>query len=200
MAAFGPPMLTQEQAVEIRVLARRGMGMREIARQTGLSRNTVRRYLRDERRLIDTGRARRGRRSSIAFRPYIGERIEAARPRWIPATVLLRELRERGYEGGDQPAEGVHSAAEAKRARAGDPIRDGAGRADAGGLHRGTPRPRSAARVRGHARLQPRDVRAVHRWRGRGDAVRLPARAFEFFGGVPQHVLVRQRQDGRHRA
>ena len=28
------------------------------------------------------------------------ERIEAARPRWIPATVLLREIRERGYEGG----------------------------------------------------------------------------------------------------
>lgn len=41
-------MLTQEQAVEIKVLARRGTAVREIARQTGLSRNTVRRYLRDE--------------------------------------------------------------------------------------------------------------------------------------------------------
>jgi transposase len=28
------------------------------------------------------------------------ERIEAARPRWIPAAVLHRELRERGYVGG----------------------------------------------------------------------------------------------------
>ena len=28
------------------------------------------------------------------------ERIEAARPDWIPATVLLRELQERGYAGG----------------------------------------------------------------------------------------------------
>ena len=28
------------------------------------------------------------------------ERVEAARPHWIPATVLLREIRERGYEGG----------------------------------------------------------------------------------------------------
>src|SRR6266850_1510159 len=46
MAAFVPPMLTREQAVEIRVLARRGMGLREIARQMGMSRNTVRRYLR----------------------------------------------------------------------------------------------------------------------------------------------------------
>ena len=41
-------MLTQEQAVEIRVMARRGEGVREIARQLGGSRNTVRRYLRDE--------------------------------------------------------------------------------------------------------------------------------------------------------
>ncbi|WP_155401588.1 helix-turn-helix domain-containing protein, partial [Ralstonia solanacearum] len=40
-------MLTQEQAVEIKVLARRGTAVREIARQTGLSRNTVRRYLRE---------------------------------------------------------------------------------------------------------------------------------------------------------
>jgi len=41
-------MLTQEQAVEIRVMARRGEGLRAIARQVGCSRNTVRRYLRDE--------------------------------------------------------------------------------------------------------------------------------------------------------
>ena len=38
-------MLTQEQAVEIKVLARRGVPIREIARQLGCSRNTVRRYL-----------------------------------------------------------------------------------------------------------------------------------------------------------
>jgi len=41
-------MLTQEQAAEIKVLARRGTAVREIARRAGLSRNTVRRYLRDE--------------------------------------------------------------------------------------------------------------------------------------------------------
>ena len=40
-------MLTREQAVEIRVLARQGMGIREIARQMGCSRNTIKRYLRD---------------------------------------------------------------------------------------------------------------------------------------------------------
>jgi transposase len=34
------------------------------------------------------------------FKAYLQARIEAARPRWIPATVLLREIVERGYSGG----------------------------------------------------------------------------------------------------
>ena len=34
------------------------------------------------------------------FKAYVLERIDAARPHWIPAAVLHRELRERGYAGG----------------------------------------------------------------------------------------------------
>lgn len=92
-------MLTQEQAVEIRVLARQGMGIREIARQMGCSRNTVKRYLRD----VEAGRygPRAPRPTKLdAFKPYVRARIEAACPHWIPAVVLLREIRERGYAGG----------------------------------------------------------------------------------------------------
>jgi transposase len=92
-------MLTQEQAVEIRVLARQGMGIREIARQMGCSRNTVKRYLRD----VEAGRygPRAPRPTKLdAFKPCVRARIEAARPHWIPAVVLLREIRERGYAGG----------------------------------------------------------------------------------------------------
>lgn len=80
-------------------MARRGEGIREIARQLGCSRNTVRRYLREEE-------ARRyGPRSPRATKldpyvAYLAERVEQARPRWIPATVLLREIAERGYDGG----------------------------------------------------------------------------------------------------
>jgi transposase len=49
MTAFlVPSMLTQEEAVEIRVMARRGEGIRAIAKQLGCSRNTVRRYLREQ--------------------------------------------------------------------------------------------------------------------------------------------------------
>lgn len=92
-------MLTQEQAVEIRVMARRGESVRAIARQLECSRNTVRRYLRDQ-----TAK-RYGPREPRAckldeYKAYLQERIAQARPRWIPATVLLREIRERGYAGG----------------------------------------------------------------------------------------------------
>lgn len=92
-------MLTQEQAVEIRVMARRGESVRAIARQLDCSRNTVRRYLRDQ------AAQRYGPREPRAckldeYKSYLHERIGQARPRWIPATVLLREIRERGYTGG----------------------------------------------------------------------------------------------------
>ncbi|WP_232441423.1 helix-turn-helix domain-containing protein, partial [Burkholderia ubonensis] len=92
-------MLSREQAVEIKVLARRGLGVREIARQTGISRNTVRRYLRDEQ--AGHYKPREPRATKLEpFKGYVLERVAAARPHWIPATVLLRELREAGYEGG----------------------------------------------------------------------------------------------------
>jgi transposase len=92
-------MLTQEQAVEIRVLRRQGKGIRAIARELGVSRLTVRRYVRD------ASAARYGPRKPRptkldAFTEYVLKRVEAARPMWIPATVLHREIRERGYVGG----------------------------------------------------------------------------------------------------
>ena len=92
-------MLTQEDAVEIRVLHRRGTAIREIARELGCSRNTVRRYLNDPRARRYGPRAPRPTKLG-PFHDYLRERIEQARPGWIPATVLLRELRERGYTGG----------------------------------------------------------------------------------------------------
>lgn len=85
--------------MEIKVLARRGASVREIARQMGVSRNTVRRYLRDEE--ASQYKEREPRPTKLApFKAYLLGRIEAARPHWIPATVLLRELRDEGYDGG----------------------------------------------------------------------------------------------------
>jgi len=100
MAVFwAADMLTQEQAVEIRILARQGESIRQISRRTGLSRNTVRRYLRDEAARRYGPRALRACKLD-PFVEYLQERVDQARPEWIPATVLLREIQERGYPGG----------------------------------------------------------------------------------------------------
>ena len=89
-------MLTLEEAVTIQVLSKQGRGVREMARELGVSRNTVRKYLRD-------GRPRRygprpARPSKLdAFEGYLRERLAVdAR---LEASVLCRELRERGYDG-----------------------------------------------------------------------------------------------------
>ena len=91
-------MLVAEEAVEIRVLRRQGKSIREIARMLDLSRNTVRRYLRRD----GLPRYQRDAQPSKLdpYKEYLAGRVKAAAPEWIPATVLLRELRALGYAGG----------------------------------------------------------------------------------------------------
>ena len=86
-------MLTQEQAVEIRVLRRHGWSIRAIARETGLSRVTVRRYLQDPQSAARYG-PREPRPTKLEpYIEYVRARVEAARPGWIPAVVLLRSIK-----------------------------------------------------------------------------------------------------------
>ncbi|AIU88085.1 hypothetical protein BCS7_07975 [Pectobacterium odoriferum] len=95
-------MLTLELRVEIAVLLRHGMSIRGIARQLSCSQQTVRRYI----RMQDSSAkarysARLPRPRKLApFKPYILERVDAARPHWIPASVMLSEIQLRGYAGG----------------------------------------------------------------------------------------------------
>lgn len=91
-------MLVAEEAVEIRVLSKQGKSIRDIARLLKVSRNTVRRYIRGE----GLPRYERKARPSKLdyYKQYIAERVRAAAPEWIPATVLQRELRALGYTGG----------------------------------------------------------------------------------------------------
>jgi transposase len=64
-----------------------------------VSRNTVRRYLRDDE--AERYRPRPLRPTKLdPFKGYVVERLHAAAPERIPASVLLMELRERGYAGG----------------------------------------------------------------------------------------------------
>jgi transposase len=90
-------MLNQEEVVEMRVRAKRGESIRQLAQAMGMSRNTVRRYLRG----AGTQRQLSTRPSKLEpFKKYLLERIAQARPDWIAAPVLTREIAERGYAGG----------------------------------------------------------------------------------------------------
>jgi transposase len=82
-------MHSLEMVVEIRVLARQGKTIKEIVRETGLSRNTVRKYLRTEALPVYGPRSPRPTKLD-PYQAYVKGRVEAAKPDWILATVLLR--------------------------------------------------------------------------------------------------------------
>jgi len=91
-------MLGLEGYVEIQVLKRQGKSIRAISAELGIARNTVRKYLRSAQ--APKMKARPARASKLdGYRQYIRMRIRQAAPQWIPASVLYRELVERGYRG-----------------------------------------------------------------------------------------------------
>lgn len=88
-------MLTQEEDVEIHALRRRGWSISAIARHAGCSRNTIKAYLKGERR---PGERRRSAPDPFArFEPYVRQRLDDDPHVW--ATSLLDEVRRLGYDG-----------------------------------------------------------------------------------------------------
>jgi transposase len=181
-------MLTQEQAVEIRVMARRGEGIRAIAKQAGCSRNTVRRYLRDESAKRYKPRVPRPCKLD-EHKIYLAERVRQASPRWIPATVLLREIQDRGYSGG-------LSALKAWLAPLKSGVPDPVVRfetppgqqmqADFTHVRRGRDPLLALVATLGYSRM------SYVAFGAREDATALCTglrEAFDYFGGVPEHVL-----------
>ena len=82
--------------MEIRALHKHGQSIRQLATAMNVSRNTVRRNLRgaSAQRKTPVKASRLD-----PYKAYLMERIEQARPAWISATVLTREIQERGYGG-----------------------------------------------------------------------------------------------------
>ena len=71
-------MLTQEMVVTIKVLRKQGMSIKAITRETGLARNTVRKYLQP---VETTVRQHSTRPSKLdPFKDYIHSRIQSAAP------------------------------------------------------------------------------------------------------------------------
>ncbi len=94
-------MVTFEIVMEIKILHKQGMSSRAIARELGLSRNTVKRYLQAK-----SEPPKYTPRPAVAslldeYRDYIRQRIADAHPYKIPATVIAREIRDQGYRGVD---------------------------------------------------------------------------------------------------
>lgn len=169
-------------------MARRGEAVRAIARQLDCSRNTVRRYLRDE------AARRYGPRQARAcklddYRSYLHERIEQARPRWIPATVLLREISERGYGGGISQLKAW--LAPLKRTELEPVVRFETPpgkqmQADFTHVRRGRDPLIALVATMGYSRA------TFVKFTAREDAATLCTglrEAFGYFGGVPEHVL-----------
>jgi len=84
--------------MEIGILRRQGKSLREIAVETGMAVNTVRKYLAEGGAPKYGPRPARGSKLD-PFKAYLDSRVAAARPQWIPATVLTREIREQGFSG-----------------------------------------------------------------------------------------------------
>jgi len=94
-------MLKAEEQMELVVLRKHGESIRGLSRSAGRSRNTVRRYLRGGADAAQRKPAPKRAEKLDPFKDYIVERLKAAAPERIPAAVLFREIKERGYWGGD---------------------------------------------------------------------------------------------------
>ncbi|WP_074434384.1 IS21 family transposase, partial [Escherichia coli] len=98
-------MVTFETVMEIKSLHKQGMSSRAIARELGISRNTVKRYLQAK-----SEPPKYTPRPAVAslldeYRDYIRQRIADAHPYKIPATVIAREIRDQRPETRDQRPE-----------------------------------------------------------------------------------------------
>lgn len=87
--------------MQIKILHKQGNSLRAIACELGCSVNTVRKYLNGDAPPAYQERLRRE--PKVApFASYLKQRLAAAAPDWIPATVLWREIRENGFRGSER--------------------------------------------------------------------------------------------------
>lgn len=95
--SLGGPMLNLDQFMNIRCLHKQGHSVREIARLTGHSRNTVRKLLRAR---LTPAPASRVRSSKLdPYKPYLTERWQA---HGLSAVRLCPEIRAQGFTGSTQ--------------------------------------------------------------------------------------------------
>lgn len=182
-------MLGEEGYVEIQVLHRQGKSIKGIARELGISRNTVRRYVRADG--APSFRAPSKRRSKLdPFKDYLQARVAAAHPDWIPARVLFAEIKALGYPGGTTILSDY--LATLKPRRRPDPVvrfETPAGRqmqVDWGTFRLGSRRLSAFVATLGHSRYTFGTFVANERFQTLRSCHEA---AFDAFGGVPREVL-----------
>lgn len=92
-------MLTQEMVVTIKVLKKQGMSIKGIAQETGVARNTVKKYLNQPNVEPSYNRSSKRQSKLDPYKDYLQSRIAAAHPDWIPAAVLFEEILAQGFQG-----------------------------------------------------------------------------------------------------
>ncbi|WP_153752554.1 MULTISPECIES: IS21 family transposase [unclassified Citrobacter] len=203
-------MITFEIRMEIKVLHKRGMSIRAIARELGISRNTVRRHLKAKSEKPQYSPRPASPSLHDEYRDYISKRIGDAHPYKIPATVIAREIMELGYSGGlTILRESIRSQIVPVQAEPVVRFETEPGRqmqVDWGTMRNGKSPLHVFVAVLGYSRMLYIEFTDNMRY----DTLEACHRnAFSFFGGVPQEVLydnmktvVLQRdayQTGQHR-
>lgn len=84
----------------IQIMYKQGYSKKRIARELGVSINTVRKYIVSSERPSYSTRAEKPMKLD-PYRDYIKQRLSNAHPNWIPATVILREIKIQGYTGSE---------------------------------------------------------------------------------------------------
>ena len=93
-------MISQEELMKIKVLIEQGVSQRQIAKQLGISRNTVKKYISGDFDKPTYATRQSGISKLEAFKPYLHSRIAQAAPIHLSGVVLFREIKEQGYAGG----------------------------------------------------------------------------------------------------
>lgn len=91
-------MLEEIEVIEIQLMYKQSKSLKQIARETGYSINTIRKYARDAEKPVYNSRPEKESKLN-KHREYLKLRVRQAEPAWIPATVLYVEIKSQGYKG-----------------------------------------------------------------------------------------------------
>ena len=91
-------MISYEEFTVIHTLHKKGYSIRKIAQIVGLDRRTVSKRLNEDS--FGKYKQRRYKSKIDPFKEYIQKRVKQAHPNKIPSTVICKEIKKYGYEGG----------------------------------------------------------------------------------------------------